>query len=327
VKPELVYFPSSPATARVVHLKSFNRLSELVPTRTTFVDLFRGRSAGSRVLRPNGIVYHDGHLYICDTGLRTVHDWDLATGRARRLGDSGPLTLSLPVAAAVDKAGAVFVADAAGGDVVGFDPATGFGRRYRPSARPGFKPVAVAVGEGRLYVADQDSLRIELFSIGDGSHLAGFDVRDSAGGWALPTGLAIDDAGTLYVADMPAGRIMAFMQDGSLVRSIGQRGNRYGDLGQPKGVAIGPDDVLFVADAEFGHVHIFNADGRLLMLIGGPKDEPGGTPMPVGVAVAPSLPDHLTSLVPRDFAAHYFVFVTDAAGGKRISLFAVGSSR
>ena len=41
VKPELVYFPSSPATARVVHLKSFNRLSELVPTRTTFVDLFR----------------------------------------------------------------------------------------------------------------------------------------------------------------------------------------------------------------------------------------------------------------------------------------------
>ena len=49
--------------------------------------------------------------------------------------------------------------------------------------------------------------------------------------------------------------------------------------------------------------------------------------MPFGVAVAENLPDNLESLVPEDFDAQYYVFVTNTIGAKRINLFAIGKHR
>jgi len=63
------------------------------------------------------------------------------------------------------------------------------------------------------------------------------------------------------------------------------------------------------------------------MLLGGPEDRPGGTPAPVGVAVAAGLPPSLAAMVPQDFRADYYVFVSNTTGTKRMSLFAVGSKR
>ena len=324
---DAVYFPPPPTTARVVHLKSFNNLNDLVPGRIALRDMFRGRPVSPHVNNPAGIAYHDGHLYIWDTGFGVVHDWSLTTGAAKRLGGSRELTLDVPVAVCVDEGGTVFVADTGRGEVVSFDSTGDPGTRFKPADRAAFKPVAVAAREGRLYVSDLARLRIEIFSTTHGTHLSGFEARDTDGGWALPIGLAAGRTGRLYVSDMAGGRALVFGRNDSSVRTIGRRGNRYGDLGQPKHLAIGPDGVIFVADAEFGHVHLFSDDGQLLMLIGGPDDHPGGTPMPVGVAAAPTLPDRLTALVPRDFAARYYLFVTNAVGKKRVSLFAVGESR
>jgi hypothetical protein len=87
---------------------------------------------------------------------------------------------------------------------------------------------------------------------------------------------------------------------------------------------VGPDDVLFVADPEFGHVHLFDLNGSLLMLLGGPDDGPGSTPSPVGLAIADRLPARLETLVPRDFTASYFLFVSNSMGTHRLSLFAIG---
>jgi DNA-binding beta-propeller fold protein YncE len=118
-------------------------------------------------------------------------------------------------------------------------------------------------------------------------------------------------------------RVQVFDGQGRPVLSMGRPGNRYGDLGKPRHLAVGPDQTIFIADMEFAHVHLFDKEGRLLMLFGGAEDRPGGTPMPVGVAVARSLPDAVASLVPADFAASYFVFVTNTIGTKRIGLYAV----
>jgi hypothetical protein len=63
------------------------------------------------------------------------------------------------------------------------------------------------------------------------------------------------------------------------------------------------------------------------MSLGEPQDQPGGTPLPVGVAIAPTLPDRLASLVPADFNARYFLFVSNSVGSRRISLFAIGERR
>ena len=144
---------------------------------------------------------------------------------------------------------------------------------------------------------------------------------------ALPIDVALDAQGTLYVSDMMGGRVLAYTRTGTFLRAISQRGDRYGDMGQPKHVAIAPDGTILVSDAEFGHVHLFNQEGKLLMLVGSADDRPGGTPMPFGIAVAASVPDQIAALVPDDFAAEYFFFVTNSVGNRRISLFAAGQAR
>jgi DNA-binding beta-propeller fold protein YncE len=245
------------------------------------------------------------------------------------MGHTGYMLLAKPVAVAVDDKGAVFVADTVRSEVIAFYPPSGNStRRFRPSDRASYRPVALAVGESELYVADIAAHCIDIFSTGDGGHLGRFGrVGSEPGRFYFPTGLAKSADGKTLVSDMMNARVQVFDSDNNPVLSMGQAGNRYGDMGKPKHLAVGPDGTVFIADAEFAHVHLFNMRGELLMLLGGPEDENGGTPMPVGVAVATILPDHLTALVPDDFEAAYYLFVTNSVGRKRVSLFAMGSAR
>ena len=327
-KSEYAYFPPAPAVAHVVHLKSFNSLDSLVRRRATFVERLRGQPAVSYAQNPTGIAYSDNHLYICDTGLRVLHDWNLETGVARRIGESGAKRLEQPVDVCVDSQRTLFVADTGRGEVVSFDASGRNRRAFKPPDRTANRPTAVACMNEHLYVSDAGSSQIDVFSTQDGTHQATFAASTGADSeaYALPTGLGISES-RVFVSDMTGGRVLAFSREGKFVRQIGERGDRYGDMGQPKHLAIGSDGILFVADAEFARVHLFNEAGQLLMLLGGSGSGPGSTPMPFGVAVAPTLPRKLAALVPKGFTARYFLFVTNSVGPQRISLFAIGEGR
>ena len=320
-----VYFPSPPAAARVVHLKSFNSLHELVPPPATLANLLHGRPLSPHVRKPAGIAYRNGHLYVCDTDINAVHDWDLASGSAKRLGIRGSVTLVKPVAVAVDEAATVYVADTGRAEVLAFDRDGQQIRKLRPPDREDYRPTALAADGTTLYVADIAAHRVDLFSIDDGGHIGAFGKVGSAPGeFYFPMGLATDGNGRLLLSDMMNARVQIFDADRNPVSSIGRPGNRYGDLAKPRHLAIGPDGIIFIADPEFAHVHLFNDRGQLLMLLGGPQDEAGGTPMPIGVAVATDVPESIAALVPADFRAAYYLFVSNTVGNRRIGLFAVG---
>ncbi len=320
---ELVYFPAPPAEAHVVHLKSFNGLRELVPARAGFLAALRGASVGPYVGTPAGVAYRGGHLYVCDTRMNVVHDWDLATGRARWLGMQGEGVLSKPVAVAVDEEGTVYVSDTGQGAVIAFT-VEGAVRQIRPPGRERYRPTAVAVSAGKLYVTDIAAHQVDVFSTGHGRHLESFGgVGDEPGRMYFPMGVDVDDVGRVFVSDMMNGRVQVFDSSHRPVQSMGRPGDRTGDMGNPRHLAVGPDGTVFVADVSFSRVHLFNDKGQLLMLLGRDVGEPGAMPMPVGVAVAAGVPENIAALVPSDFSARYFLFVTNTTGDKRISLFAV----
>ena len=290
--------------------------------------MFRGRAVSPFVGTPAGIAYRDGRLYICDTHKNVVHAWNLSTGEARQIGGNGDVILAKPVDVAVDAAGICYVADTDRGEVVAFDGRGVAARKYVPPGCERFKPAAVAVFGSKLYVADLAAHRVEVFSISDGGHVASLgEIGSGLGQFYYPTGVATDEAGNVFISDMMNGRVQVFDQTYKAVLSMGQLGNRYGDMAKPRHLAIGSDDVVFIADAEFAHVHLFNTEGRLLMLLGGVEDRAGGTPMPVGVAIAATLPERLIELVPSEFDARYYLFVTNSVGSKRIGLYAVGTGR
>ena len=320
-----VYFPPAPAVAHAVHIKSFNRLHDLIPARPSFVEVLRGESISPEVAKPAGIAYSANHLYICDTDMNVVHDWNLETGAARQLGAGGDVRLSKPVAVAVDDGGAVYVADTGRSEVDAFG---GDGRlrfRLKPPGRDKYRPTALAVHNAVLHVADIASQKVDAFATADGRLLGSFgEVGSNLGQFYFPMGLAADGAGRLLLSDMMNSRVQVFDGENHAVLSMGRPGDRYGDMGKPRQLAVGPDGVVFVADPEFGRVHLFDGQGRLLMLLGEDGTRAGATPMPVGVAVATELPESITSLVPTDFHADYYLFVANTIGVRRISLFAIG---
>ena len=322
---DTVYYPPPPASAHVVHIKSFNRLHELIPARPSLLEVLRGQLISPEVAKPAGIAYARGHLYVCDTDMNLVHDWDLTTGATQQIGIYGDVVLAKPVAVAVDDGGGLYVADTDRSEVVAFTADGQVRFRLKPPKRTAYRPTAVAVRGGVLYVADIASQKIDEFSTADGQYLRAFGVIGSKPGqFYFPMGLAADSDGRLYLSDMINSRVQVFDEKMKPILSMGQAGDRYGDMGKPRQVAVGPDGVIFVADPEFARVHLFNARGQLLMLLGDEKDRIGGTPMPVGVAVAQDLPESITALVPADFRADYYLFISNTLGSRRLSLFAVG---
>ena len=319
-----VYWPPPPARPRVVFLKAFNGVGDLVARRWTLGEALRGTASGPRVQRPAGLAFRDGHIYICDGGSSTVHDWNLVTGDARRLGGEGSALLSKPVAVTVDEQGTVFVADTELQRVVAFQNA-GTTRTYRPADRPSYRPVAVAVHGGHLYVADLATHQIDCYGVESGELTASIGgVGKDTGRFYFPMGVATANDGTLYASDMMNGRVQSFSASGEFLSTMGQPGDRYGDLGKPCQMAVAPDGTLFVADPEFARIHIFDGGGRLLMLLGGAEDGSASLPLPVGVAVADSLPESLAAWPPPDFRADYYLFTASSLGEKRLALYAIG---
>ena len=181
-------------------------------------------------------------------------------------------------------------------------------RRFQPPKSTSYRPVAVAVVDGSLYVADMANHAVDVYSTQTGRMLRSVGGRGSSTARTYyPSGLSVDAAGQTYVADMMNARVQVFDADGRFTRTFGTPGNRYGSLGTPKDIAVGPDGVSFVADAQFGCIHLFDPHGRVLMVIGGPRNEPGGTPLPNGMAIATLLPEKLLDLVPDGFKACYYV--------------------
>ena len=287
--------------------------------------MFRGARAESWAGRPMGIAWGADTLYICDISADCVHAWNLKTGEARRLGGGGEL--KKPVAVAVDHTGTVYVADTVRGEVVAFSPSAREFGLFKPDDRDAYRPVAVAVSETELFVADMTNHRVDVYSVKTGRLSRSFGGAGSGPGeFYYPSGIAIGRSGELCVADMMNARVQVLDPEGGFIRSIGEAGDGPVYFGKPKAVAIAPDDTVLVADAESSSVHLFDNQGRLLLVIGGPRDAPGGTPLPNGMVIAKVLPESIEDLLPAGFRPRYYLFVANTAGRKRLALFAVGEA-
>ncbi len=324
--PDIVYLPPATTPAHAVHLKSFNSLSDLVEPKQSWLDVLRGGAASPFVARPSGVEYKDHKLFVCDAESAVIHVWNLDTGEASLLDAEGQL--QKPVAIAVDEAGTVFVADTKLSKVISVTQVGSIVQSFKPPDRERFRPVALGVKDDRLFVADIESLKLDVFSTSDGLWIKSIDLPENDDKKkALPMGIAFDNTGRVFVSDMMGSRVITLNEDGSASAEFGQAGNRYGDLGKPRGIAIGPDGILFVADSDFAHVNLFDDQTSLLMVLGGTGHKFGSTAMPVDIAIAPTLPKSLADWIPDDFRADYFVFVANSLGVSRINLFAIGKSR
>jgi DNA-binding beta-propeller fold protein YncE len=151
------------------------------------------------------------------------------------------------------------------------------------------KPFDVAVRRGRIYVADTVNRAVFVIDVPNEKGFT-FGDRGDDGDVAKPLGIAIDDTGTVYVADNTERNIKIYTADGDFIRKI--------DVSpwakRPAGLDVSPDGRrLFLVDTggvdtQEHRVLILDADkGALIQSIGTRGTRDGEFNLPRDVNLAP----------------------------------------
>ena len=304
-----------------------------------------GGSATTALLNmPSGVaVDASGNMYIADQGnnrVRKVSASGVITtiagvGYPGSSGDGGPATNApcTPAGIALDGAGNVYIADrasncvrkintsgiiskVAGNGVVGF---TGDGVAATATALSA--PSAVAVdGAGNIYIADAGNSRIrKVNTSGIITTVAGMGASTFGGdGGAAtdaalhnPTGIALDAAGNIYIADELNARIRKINTSGIISTIAGDGTFGFGGDGgaataaefyQPYGVAVDASGNVFVADQVNNRLRKINTSG-IITTVGGSAG--GGFTGDAGPATAARL--SMPSAVAVDATGNMFI--------------------
>jgi DNA-binding beta-propeller fold protein YncE len=110
-----------------------------------------------------------------------------------------------------------------------------------------------------------------------------FDITgQSAGGFLLPTDVAVSNEGRIYIVDGGNNRVVAFDRNGKHLLTIGRKGSGEGQFKNPVGVGIDGKGRVYVADTGNHRIQVFNADGRFQYAF--PVAEKGEAIRPIDVA-------------------------------------------
>jgi trimeric autotransporter adhesin len=234
-------------------------------------------------------------------------------------GDGGVPThanLSFPQQVAVDGAGNLYIADCLNNRIRKVDTSgiittfagngtSGFGGDGGPAIRAPLNfPDSVAVdAAGNLYIADSSNNRIRRVDVNGiiatvaGNGTTGFsgdggDARKAA--LNLPTDVAVDTTGNLYVADSTNNRIRKVDTNGIITTFAGAGAfgdpficdvpNYGGDrgsatdalLGNPQGVTVDGQGNVYIADYCNRRIRKVNTSGIILTIAGNGTEDDGG---------------------------------------------------
>jgi sugar lactone lactonase YvrE len=266
-----------------------------------------GTGGAARFYFPEGVaVDSTGNVYVADTWnhtIRAVMPGGVVTTLAGLAGSSGSAdgTASAaqfngPSGVAVDSAGNVYVADYWNNTIRKVTPgvvvttlaglAGSSGSTDGAASAAGFfQPEGVAVDSaGNVYVADTDNDTIRKVTPGGvATTLAGLagssgsaDGTGSAARFNTPSGVAVDSAGNVYVADSGNSTLRKVTPDGvvtTLAGRAGKRGSADGTgsaarFSRPFGVAVDSVGNVYVADTSNNTLRKVTPGGAVTTLAG-----------------------------------------------------------
>ncbi|MCW3491151.1 6-bladed beta-propeller [Dethiobacter alkaliphilus] len=213
---------------------------------------------------PYGIVVVEEKIYVADAGTQKVTVFDL---EGNFLSFFGEKDLVKPVNIVFKNQHFYFtdvgrqqivILDKQGDEVYAFGV-------YGKDGNPGELnyPNGLAVGnDGRIYVADTNNSRIQVFT-SEGEFLIAWqkEVGSSTSIFSAPMNISLDKNNNLYVADAVSNRIVVLNQLGEISRTIaGVQGENAGPFSLPTGVYVDVNQRLLVSDTGNRRLVIYNLE-------------------------------------------------------------------
>jgi len=278
-----------PPPPNPVKAEYLGEIAEFVPTGKTLKSIIFGKEDSGKIVKPIAIaVGEDGRYAIADGDKGGVHYYVPQKQEYKFLKEFGRKQLVSPVSVAFDDNLRLFVSDSALGKVLVYDNKGAYIFEIGAAGTSPLKRPTGVVYQNKynlLYVVDTLAHKFHIYNSGE-RYMRSIGLRGiHNGGFNMPTHIAADIQGRIFINDAMNFRMQVFSPDGEFIAKFGNHGDGSGDFAMPKGVAVDRWGAILVAETLFDLIQVFNIRGEYLMTIGSKGTEPGQFWMPSGLFV------------------------------------------
>ena len=291
-----IVWPNPPAIARIRWMKQFSgekltlAKTKKVRGQQKWLQQIGGKKPQAemdldipfQLLRPFGLaVDSKGKIYVADQSVGAVFIFDAESPAVEMIRNRHEASFGLIYGMTMDDNDRLFVSDLKLRHVAVFNAKhqqeTSFGADVLE--RPG--GLAVDTENRFLYVVDTEKDVVDVFDADSFKLLRQIGTPGkkhsltSPGTFSLPSHVAVDKEGNVYVTDTLNDRVEIFDADGNFISTFGRNGDGPGYFQRPKGIAIDPDGHIWVVDGTQDRVQVFNREGQLLIYFGTHGEWPG----------------------------------------------------
>jgi sugar lactone lactonase YvrE len=190
------------------------------------------------------------------------------------------------------------------------------------------RPIDVAVYGDKVYVLDIDEHTVEVWS----KDLSNLETKigkegHNPGEFFMPSSIAVDSEGSLYVVDTGNARVQKFDQQGRFLLSIGQLGDTPGCFMRPKGVAVDRRGNIYVADPMLQYVQLFDPQGNLLLYFGKVPVEELNLRLPAKIILDYNHIDYFKEQTDPGFKLEYLILVSNQLGPNKVNVYGFGHQK
>jgi len=334
-----IVWPNPPAIARIRFMQQFtgekidwNAAANKKNTKPkqTWMDRLAGTKPVQdqdlnlpfQLIRTYGVGFDSkGNVYAADQGVAAIFIFNPETKAVEMIKNGKDAHFNMLVGLAVDDNDRIFFTDDKLHHVGIINPKhqqeSSFGSDVL--VRPG--GIAIDSTNRLLYVVDTGNDVVQVFdadSLKLLRHIGTPSTKHQAteqGLFSLPTNVAVDKEGNVYVTDTLNNRVEIFDADGNFISTFGKNGDGPGYFARPKGIAVDVDGHIWVVDAMQNRVQVFNNEGRLLIYFGEMGAYPGQFQEPWGIAIDNKTNRVITSEQYQG-RVQMFRYVTDAEAEK-----------
>jgi sugar lactone lactonase YvrE len=148
--------------------------------------------------------------------------------------------------------------------------------------KPFEKPMDVTANGSFTYVTDTNNKRVVAFDAGGNLLFAFGEEGTGQGKFKFPYGIATDDKGRVFVADLYNGNISVFDEKGKFKEYFAEKTFSEKGISSPAALRI-IDKKVYVTDIKTNKAYVMDMSGKLLLEIGKPGTKEGEFNAPNGI--------------------------------------------